>query len=50
LRYFAQFKCYHKKIKELKRKKFNLNRKIFHVKILGAISSKKTYKNNLKLE
>jgi len=40
-------------MKELpyKIKKFNLNRKIFHVKTLGAIrSSNKNCKNNLKLE
>ena len=41
LHYLAQFKCYLKKSKELivkkyKMKKFNLNKKIVHVKILGT--------------
>ena len=38
LRYFAQFKCYHKKLKNYKTKKFNLNRTIFHLKTICARS------------
>ena len=45
----AQFKCYHKKLKSAsyKTKKFNLNRKSFHVKTFRSLLAVRSRCNNI---